>query len=187
MTPSTLEDAINRQTHENIALAVDMAHATLVTNSVNAKLPESIFKQLFLPILSAQATIENNTNLYKYWVSVAGSPSASIDVVSDQDRSTVLFTLPPVINTSQINHFPGSTPISEITINAQMHSKHIPIEGTRYEAKHMSEKAKEIRGNSSHQNTREQLITIMGRYGIKPPQQQQQLSNTPIEDDYFDL
>lgn len=67
------------------------------------RMPEGAFKEIFLPMFVDQ---NNNTHhqVMANWVQISGSPFKSVHVVDDNDRSKILFTVPPISERSALNN-----------------------------------------------------------------------------------
>jgi len=79
---------------------------SLVTGIENNKLPENIFKNYFLPVISGVTTDQNYSKVMEEWISVAGTAMSSVDIINDNGE--VLFTTPPILDTSVINKMKNS-------------------------------------------------------------------------------
>ena len=61
-----------------------------------ARIPESLFVNMFLPFFSGQRVVEEDAMPAK-WIGIAGNPFASVQVFSDSTRE-ILYTVPPLFD-----------------------------------------------------------------------------------------
>lgn len=95
-------DQVIESKRMEIAKNISSSFDALVANNVNNCLPESLFVEHFLPyFLGEQVTEEKQKTVITEWISVAGTPMASVDIIDPQ--SNVLFTVPPLYDTDIIN------------------------------------------------------------------------------------
>lgn len=166
MDLNDLTVAVNQQTNEQVKRAIDYSFNALVVNVPNAKLPEHVFKQLFLPLLAGEIKETEISNLMIYWISVAGSPTGDIDIIDT--RGDVLFTLPSVLNTTMIDPSNHASGLSDLYTEAQMYFNQLPVMGERFLIPGLGKKLGEILNNLD--NPKVVLIrSILERYGKTPP------------------
>lgn len=96
----------------------DFARLNELDTIANAVLSESDFTKRLLPHLVPDPTNAQRRDM-SIWLAVAGQANRMIDVVSDRDRSKVLFTVPPLLSqTPMVIRAKSTSPdtdISEIT------------------------------------------------------------------------
>lgn len=66
----------------------------------NPKIPENVFKELFYPYLIGDKESSDDNQVLAHWCGVVGSASQEVDIVNV--KGDVLFTVPPVYDTSVI-------------------------------------------------------------------------------------
>lgn len=63
------------------------------------RLPEGAFKAIFLPMFVSKEKNEHGVVMAN-WVAYADSPFKSVHIVDDNDRTKILFTVPPICDRS---------------------------------------------------------------------------------------
>jgi len=94
-----------------------------------AKLPESVFRQDFLPYFSGQIIDDRTRQITTVWIGIAGSPTSPVDVV-DQEGKT-LFQVPPVMSTTFLERAQNSNikSFGELFDMAQRQDAYLPGTG----------------------------------------------------------
>lgn len=145
--------------------ARDVIHHQLVENQddVFNRLPEHVFVNYFLPFFIGHKTDKENPNWLMEWISIAGSPAASI-VIFDPKTKEKLFTVPPVLNTNEVLSR-SNLRFAEIVSSAQQHGTNIPIIGARFLFEALKERTQEILSSLSDPNL-QAWINIFQRYNL---------------------
>lgn len=84
-----------------IADSMNDAHQAIMDDSIKGRLPENIFVDYFLPYFSGNLPINKTSKVLTDWISVAGSAVAEVDIIDRE--ANVLFTVPPIMDTTVIN------------------------------------------------------------------------------------
>lgn len=97
-----------------------------------SKLPENIFIEVFLPFFSGEKNFEDEKDILIKWISVAGNPTKEVQVVDDVGQ--VLFTVPPIMDTTCIDYKNDSKgqAIGNIIANYELHKGQLPVVGQNY-------------------------------------------------------
>ena len=95
-------NTINKQKQTQLEIQSNMIFDALVSESDNKVLPESFFKEHFLPFFSGVIPVNNKNKMLTYWIGIAGTPTNEVDIVDD-NTGELLFTVPPVVNTTSLN------------------------------------------------------------------------------------
>lgn len=100
-----------------------------VTSEPPVRVPENVFKELFLPVFSGQDVEreKNAQNFISHWMGLVGSASAEAEVVNINGEK--IFTVPPIVDTSVLKtttHRSGSQGYAEITQEFQDQAKLLP-------------------------------------------------------------
>lgn len=153
-------------TNNEISNKSKAIYDALVTNLEVNKLPEYIFLQSFFPYFSGVKPITEKDDVLGQWVSVAGTPMDEVDIIDD--KGTVLFRVPPLVDTSIINPLRSENNnigIYAIISLANQHRNNIPAVGERLLRDNLAVKAVEIQKKSEVFETNEQRwISIFARY-----------------------
>ena len=86
----------------------DKEHEAKIINEIfdqisepRKKIPEPVFRDLFLPFFTGERQMTSADDVVPHWAGVVGSHTEPADVVGPQGE--VLFTVPPMVDTSQLN------------------------------------------------------------------------------------
>lgn len=178
---STLHDTL-----ESTRISIKNIHNQLSADVVRGKLPETIFKEYFLPRLTGKVVIDDGANVISDWISIAGSPMAEVDII-DKDNKT-LFAVPPLMSSNVLdilNREVGKS-FNDINVEFELHNNNIPAVANSFLNKELLKKAEEIKTmDSSHLNPYiERWKDIYSRYGLEDPTA---ASNTDKDNDEDDL
>lgn len=158
--------------------AIGSAFEELVAEPMRnpAKLPEHIFKNVFLPYFSGQKPIEG-TDILAHWYSIAGSPLLEVAVIDDS--GVTLFNVPPIQRTSIYNPMANSAKsgakvemsIGEISAFAERLSTTIPQRGANFQERAMEDKLEQITTvDEALNDDQKRWEDILARYKEKPPE-----------------
>lgn len=131
------------------------------------KLPEKLFVTNFLPVFSGEVLIEKVPDFIPIWVSVAGSPTAAVDIVDE--KGTVLFTVPAIFDTNFIDprHRAGKMDFSEIVRFAKLHGNISPAQEQNVFLGEVSKKINDMAKTSPKYKENLDLWTnIFNRYNV---------------------
>lgn len=92
----------------------------LVMRSPVNRLPERVFKDTFLPYFVGEKKFEENQELLKVWVGIAGNPGNPVDIIDE--GNDVLFQIPPLYNTDFIDSA-KATPIAFTGVINEYHQR----------------------------------------------------------------
>lgn len=143
-------------------------HEALVVSSPRPYVPEQLFVNYFLPYFSGQIPASSANPFFAQWVGIAGTPMTEVDVIDHQGR--ILFTVPALFNTSFISPERNGRSYSNIMLEYELRSTHIPVAATNFLANSLDGKFGDTvnqPGASPEQTDR--WLTIFARYGIAPP------------------
>ncbi|MBE0438168.1 MAG: hypothetical protein IBX57_00175 [Gammaproteobacteria bacterium] len=131
------------------------------TKNDSAKIPEAIFKEHILPILT---NTDGNQSLYK-WADVAGNILRPLDVINPA-TGEILFRVPAPLRSIN-REFTGEGQNSAFSIinTARLKGKVLPTLGDRFIKEHMTSKVSRIPVDVS---TVSAWNAILARYGLKP-------------------
>lgn len=132
--------------------AIGTAFDELVTKPLQdaARLPEDIFKNLFLPYFNGEKKVEG-TDILAKWYMIAGSALQEVSVIDG--RGNELFRVPPIQRTSIYDPLAnankdgskkGEMSIGEISAFAEQLSSTIPIRGVTFRERAMDSKIEQL-------------------------------------------
>jgi hypothetical protein len=157
-------DAVNEQ----IKVSIDYHFDQLVVKPYLeiSKLPESVFIQAFLPFFSGERNIDEQPEILINWIAIAGNPTKEVQVVDDS--GTVLFTVPPIMDTTCIdykNDGKGQS-IANIIANYELHKGQLPVVGKNYLDGTLDNRMRTLTKNSDVLSTNEnRWNSIFIKYG----------------------
>ena len=137
----------------------------LVETPIKGRLPESMFVAEFLPYFSGELKIDKDSSVIPYWIGVAGSPTAEVDII-DKAGNTI-YTVPALFSTDTINVTEtNSRPISDIMLEYEQRSSRFPIDGENF-----LEASLKIESNESDKfkSAEGRWETILKRYDKEVP------------------
>lgn len=181
MDINALSAMINQEAIEKARREINSSFSLLVENIPKPKLPEYIFKQLFLPVIAGEVSLEESNKLFIYWVSVAGTASQEIDVIDT--RGAVLFTLPAVMDTSVLNTTDRRLALSDIYDEAKRHGNQLPVLADRFLIPQLNKKVGEFLSRPENQERTNRIKKILERYGKVLPTVTEVKINTDEDDD----
>lgn len=179
-TKKTLEDVMAAETKAVLAADISDIYSNLVEGVDNAKLPEPLFIEHFLPVLLGTINTTDHPEVVENWGKVAGSPHNDFDVIN-QDGET-LFTVPALYSTEVldvINRRLGVS-YSEIYDKYELHRKSFPIPADRALLETLGEKANHATKSQDESESLSRLSKIFARYS--PPAKAASVNNDPDAD-----
>lgn len=158
---------------------------SLVNNVERSKLPENIFVSYFLPFFAGKLLNSDSNKIISEWVGIAGTPMAEVDIIDPSGQ--VLYTVPPLMDTSSINVTTGERKrLGSIMSEYELKSNHIPVVGERFLESALNNKQNEILNvpNIDQQNA-SRWTMIFQKYGIVNMEEQKsvQMKNHTEESD----
>lgn len=165
MNNQQLTEKFYTQEVENLQKVADESYDILVAKKTNPRIPEDVFKHHFLNYFTGHGKVEPSRNIIAEWVSVAGSVTNSVDVF-DQTTKEILFTVPPIMDTSNIRtKKEGNKTMIELNLEHSIVKNSFPGAGARFVNTTMVEKAKSLVGGTLDTTKAEQQwIAIHDRY-----------------------
>ena len=150
------------------------------TTSVYNKIPESLFKNYFLPYFLGQK--QDNSNWILEWVSIAGTPTSPVNVFQDL-TGEIVYTVPSLLDSNNILVPRSNSDITSIMKAANLYNNNLPIVGTKFLIDALNDKAKNLPSQNVSQNV-QMWNYILTRYGyISSPTVN---SSTSSLDDFFE-
>lgn len=95
------EEMLRQRAIDQASDQINNIHNRLVVEKINAKLPEEIFVNYFLPYFSGLVPITKGSDVIANWIGISGTAMAEVDVI-DVNGNT-LFTVPALFDTDIIN------------------------------------------------------------------------------------
>lgn len=134
---------MNNQLQRETQDFINNSFNAIVGTHTNQRIPEPVFRHHFLPHFSGNVETPQGRNVLAEWVGVAGSPMAKVDVVDENNN--VLFTVPPVMDSSIINlNKVNGRSLSDLVGEYNLHKNHSPGRGITYLANNVQPKLQEI-------------------------------------------
>lgn len=160
----------------------ELVFSNLIPDGPVSFLPESIFRDYFLPRFLGQDQNPKSTWVLE-WISVAGSPSAEVGIRDDLTQEHI-FTVPPIIYTEGLSLVKNPGDLGDIFSRYKQLNNNLPQEGTSFLFKALHEKNKEMLSKLNLSKPEAQWLSILVRYGVVDPNSE----NSPQDpvDDMFD-
>lgn len=130
-----------------IAASMENALADLVSSTENSKLPEDLFVSNFLKFFIGIENADTNKEFLPTWISIAGSPSADVDVI---DKSgNVLFVVPGFVDSAFINPTKRTgISYSDIVNMSILYGNNIPQQGAAVLKNELEQKVQRLKDKS---------------------------------------
>lgn len=136
-----------------------------------AKLPEDIFKEVFLPVLAGDTERKHKEGIAD-WISIAGTPYKEVDIF-DPKTQKVLFRCPPLFDNKGVNPVRdhskrGQRPIADIVAMADQLSNLHPNQGIAFLTHELSHRALTMNTGARLAPNVLRWNEVFQRYGRKP-------------------
>lgn len=155
-----------------------------VIENVGGRIPESIFKEYFLPHFAN--TVENPDEGWRNkWITISGSPSAEVAVFNDA-LTERLFTVPPMVDTTRLLMMDQGLSIGHIIKKAELLSNNLPQQGAKYQINELMRKGDEFQEAAREAGIDPRWLEILERYGYLEGAKGSEAS-TEVEDDLEDM
>lgn len=186
LTTAQLTEKIYSQEIENLQKVADEAYDILVAKKENKRIPEDVFTHHFLNFFTGKGEVNPGRNVVAEWVGIAGSVTNAVDVYDKDHPEQTLFTVPPIMDTSniQVSTARGKS-LSELHLEHSIVKNSFPGAGSRFVQTTMVDKAKNIAGvHPDMTKSEQQWVAIHERYFGEQKQTQNQ---STVEQDTGDL
>lgn len=134
----------------------------LVVEAEVHRLPESIFRNYFLPQFLGDI---HNDKWVLEWIGIAGSPTREVDVIDGSGK--VLFRVPAFLHTRSLFLDSDQSDLANIINESIERSRNLPIMGHRYLVSGLSAKSQEITNKIDNQDSVDKWTIILDRYNIR--------------------
>jgi len=129
MELKAIADDIETAERKELTTHIDeLTEALSETNMPKAKLPESVFKEFFLPALSGEES-DNRVAVMKY-IEYAGTAYSEVDIIDK--TGNVLFTCPPLYDRSINKANSPTIPYTEIAGTYELKKSRMVVEANNY-------------------------------------------------------
>lgn len=156
----------------------------LIPDGPQAVIPESIFRDYFLPRFVG-AVQDSRADWVLKWISVAGSPVAEVGVIDDITKQQ-LFVVPPLLYTNNLGLDRKEGDLGDIFSRYKQITNNLPQGGTKFLFEALHYKNQEYLSSLNISPAEAQWYSIMIRYGLI---QEDQVtgSGEPSVEDMFDF
>jgi hypothetical protein len=136
-----------------------------------AKLPEDIFREVFLPLLAGDATLKHKAGIAD-WISIAGTPYKEVDVF-DPATKAVLFRCPPLFDYNGVNPVRdpsnrGQRPVADIVAMADKLTNLHPNQGIAFLTTELGKRALTMNSSSRLAPNVKRWTEVFQRYNRNP-------------------
>lgn len=142
-------------------------------------IPESLFVNYFLPFFIGK---QFNDQWVLEWISIAGSPMASVRVFKDGSNETLYF-VPSILNANSLMANKGSVDMNSILARYEQYNSNLPIQGVKFLFDALNDKSRELLNNVNLEETNKVWIDIFTRYGLINLEVINNTSNNSSSDD----
>lgn len=154
------------------------------------RLPENIFKEVFLPMFLGRPNERYPDIKAGNWVAFAGSPHASVEVM-DMTTNQVLFVVPPMVESELVAPITGKLDVdmSYVANQAKLYSQALPQVAENYLMEELTKRTSFMKSNADVSATMAAWKKILIHYGLmKEADAKAAPTNTaPIDLDYEDV
>lgn len=132
-----------------------------------AKIPEPVFRQVFLPYFTGEADADKNFRHLQQWAGLTGSATTWADVVNE--KGEVIFEVPPPLNTDDLNVEKTGRGTAGILTEFASQMRLHPALGAQVLAENWPDKLETILGDENKVSKGEQAwAKIRQHYNIEP-------------------
>ena len=136
----------------------------LLNNVEKNVLPESIFKNYFLPCFLGLRTDQRTINWMAEWVSVAGTAMSEVTIIDDNTR-VPLFDVPPILNTTALYLHKTEGDLGDIFARHKNITNNSPTAGLNFLIAALNSKSVDLSTSIDHGGILDRWVDIMKRYG----------------------
>ena len=175
--------------------AVDMAPAAAfideyitATTEPPRRIPEPVFRELFLPFFLGERPAEEQPELIAHWIGLIGSASLPADIVDA--TGTVLFQVPPVYDTDQLDTMsrnPKGDSFQKVFTNYADDLKVHPAIGARYLAEQLTLKLDTNLHGEQASSSSYSWRPALEYYKLVPTKTESSVAAATTSDDDFDF
>ena len=184
MNPNSLVKEIQRKKTEELRTVMDDIYQQVASpDVVRGKLPESIFVEQFLPRFIGEIPISATDLTFKFWLSISGGPGNPVDILDTEGN--VLFTVPPLLDTSMLDIEGGEISLAAMLSQYDAYASRGLYEGDRYLQSVLGNRIQESIQNGELDNVNS-WASILTRYG-KLEQMNNNVTTTVYDDGGDDL
>ena len=152
----------------------------------NRRLPEHIFVKNFLPVFIGYKSIEDYPDFVSTWISVAGSPTAQLDIIDH--TGTVVFTVPSLFDVSHLNPNANkdNMDFKQIIALSTLYSNISPAQGQNFLQNKLHDRLEALKTKSENFTDYEKKwLFIFKRYeklieSVRPKEVEKEKVNTKV-------
>lgn len=141
------------------------------------KLPETVFKNVFLPVFNGTRVLTDTDDVLKSWVGIAGAPGKEVQITDNVGNE--LFKVPPLFDSSFIDsgNVNKGEQLSRLMSSYDLHKNVLPLIGDNFLYKEMPGRISSLVNPSVPNKEHEQRWqAIFDRY-VSPAQLQLKQNN----------
>lgn len=128
----------------------------LELNNDVSKLPEVVFKSVFLPIFNGTRVLTDTDEILKSWVGIAGAPGKEVEIIDNSGNA--LFRVPPIFDSSFIDsgNANGGKQLSQIMSAYDLHRSVLPVVGENFLTKEIPQRVESLANDITPNKINEQ-------------------------------
>lgn len=161
----------------------------ILDNPIANPLPESIFKNYFLPLFLGLRNDGATLNWMAQWVSIAGSPMSEVVIIDDNTKQE-LFRVPPIFNTTSLYMTKTEGDLGDIFKRFFDIKTNNPMAGLSFLLAGLEQKTIDLTTSIDHGGILDRWVAIITRYGYLANYQSAQKTTQEDQqklDDFFDF
>lgn len=136
----------------------------LLGDEVIHPLPESIFKNYFLPHFLGMVNDQPSVKWMAEWVSISGTPMSEVTIIDDVTRQP-LFRVPPIFNTTTLYLHKSEGDLGDIFKRYGNISNNNPTSGLNFLIDALNKKQIDLATSIDHGGILDRWVAIIKRYG----------------------
>lgn len=168
----------------------NIVFAALLDNIETRPLPESIFKDYFLPCFLGLRNDQVSMNWMAEWVAIAGTAMSEVTIIKDHTRE-VLFNVPPILNTTSLYMNKAEGDLGDIFTKHRNISNNSPTAGLNFLIAALNDKTIDLSKSIDHGGILDRWLAIFKRYGYLDNYSQDHQTNSETArqnlEDFFDF
>lgn len=172
---------------QGVMETVNASFEALVTKQERVKLPEEVFRHHFLPFFTGQEVQDKSRKPVTEWIGIAGSPTASVDVVNEGGET--MFTVPPMMDSAIVNlGLQKGKNLHELVLEYKLHGESVPGAAQKFYRHNVQNKLNSlVPGHTDESQAEKAWRKIFEHYDIKPPGQESTVEEVKKDNQPEDL
>ena len=142
----------------------NIVFGALLESVEHRPLPESIFRDYFLPCFLGLRRDQASINWMAEWVAVAGTAMSEVVIIDDYTKQE-LYKVPPILNTTSLYMTKTEGDLGDIAKRHSDISNNNPTAGLSFLIAALNQKSIDLTKSIDHGGILDRWVSIMNRYG----------------------